>query len=96
MQDEIAVALIERGEGITDKTKTGIINIDTLSQYFQDGETVTLSEIKKRVKGFSPKITYIKVLARGTLDKRLTVEADDFSLQAVKMIVLTGGKAVKV
>ena len=96
LQDEIAVALIERGEGITDKTKTGILNIDTLSQNFQDGETVTLSEIKKRVKGFSSKVTYIKVLARGTLDKRLTVEADDFSLQAVKMIVLTGGKAVKV
>ncbi|MDE5654929.1 MAG: uL15 family ribosomal protein, partial [Clostridia bacterium] len=86
--------LIEKGEGITDKTKTGIINIDTLSQYFADGETVTLEEIKKRINGFG-NTTYIKVLARGTLDKRLIVEADDFSLQAVKMIVLIGGKAIK-
>ena len=41
------------------------------------------------------RVTYIKVLARGKLDKALTVEADDFSPQAVKMIVLTGGSAVK-
>lgn len=94
LQDEIVSELIEKGEGITDKTKTGIINIDTLSQYFADGETITLEEIKKRINGFG-KTTYIKVLARGTLDKRLIVEADDFSLQAVKMIVLIGGKAIK-
>ena len=37
-----------------------------------------------------------KVLARGKLDKALTVEAADFSLPAVKMIVLTGGKVVKI
>ena len=96
LQDEVAVAMIEKEDGIVDKTKTDIINIDTLSQYFSDGETVTLDEIKNRVKGFGKKVTYIKVLARGTLDKALTVEANDFSLQAVKMIILTGGQAVKV
>ena len=32
----------------------------------------------------------------GKLDKALTVEAADFSLPAVKMIVLTGGKVVKI
>lgn len=37
----------------------------------------------------------VKVLARGSLDKALTVEAADFSLPAVKMIVITGGKVVK-
>ena len=37
------------------------------------------------------KATYIKVLARGSLDKPLDVEADDFSPAAIKMIVLTGG-----
>lgn len=95
MSDEVAVSLIEKSEGKTDKTKQGIINIDTLSQNFQSGEVVTLAEIKKRVKGFNQKTTYIKVLARGTLDKPLTVEADTFSIQAVKMIVLTGGKVIK-
>ncbi len=95
IKDEVAEQLVVKSGGVSDRTKTGIINIDTLSQNFGDGETVTLAEIKKRVKGFGGKVTYLKVLARGTLDKKLTVEADSFSLQAVKMIVLTGGKAVK-
>lgn len=94
LNDEAAAALVEQSERLSDKTKTGIINIDTLSQFFKDGETVTIDEIKKRINGYR-KTTYIKVLARGTLDKRLTVEADMFSPQAVKMIVLTGGKAIK-
>lgn len=95
MQDEVAATLIKKSDGTSDRTKTGIVNIDALSRYFESGETVTLDEIKKRVKGFNRQITYIKVLARGSLDKALTVEADGFSLQAVKMIVLTGGAAVK-
>lgn len=95
MKDEVAASLIEKSYGVTDKTKQGIINIDTLSQCFESGETVTLDEIKKRVKGFNKQTTYLKVLARGTLDKPLIVEADSFSIQAVKMIVLTGGKAIK-
>lgn len=41
------------------------------------------------------KAASVKVLARGMLDKSLTVEAADFSLAAVKMIALTGGKVVK-
>lgn len=94
LTDEVAAALVENVDSFSDKTKTGIINIDILSQCFVDGETVTLDEIKKRINGYS-KTTYIKVLARGTLDKRLIVEADDFSIQAVKMIVLLGGKAIK-
>ena len=40
----------------------------------------------------SPKIARVKVLARGIMYKRLTVKASKFSLQAVKMITLAGGK----
>ncbi len=95
MGDDVAELLVEKAGGVSDRTRTGIVNIDTLSRYFTDGETVTLEEVKKRVPNFSNKVTYLKVLGRGTLDKKLTVEADNFSLQAVKMIVITGGKAVK-
>ena len=42
------------------------------------------------------KVGSFKVLARGQLDKSLTVEANDFSLAAVKMIALTGGKVVRI
>lgn len=95
MQDEVAATLIESEDGVSDRTKQSIVNVDTLSQCFENGEVVTLDEIKKRVKGFNKNTTYLKVLARGTLDKSLTVEADGFSLQAVKMIVLTGGTVIK-
>ncbi len=94
LADEVAAGMVEESGRFSDRTKTGIINIDTLEQYFEDGETVTLDEIKKRVSGYN-KVTYIKVLARGTLDKKLTVEADDYSIEAVKMILLTGGKVLR-
>ena len=70
------------------------INIDTLSKHFQKGDRVTIDVLKK--KGLVPKKeTAIKVLARGTLDKPLTVEAAAFSLDAIKMIVLVGGTAIR-
>ena len=91
LQDDIAVALIEESDEVSDRTKQGIVNIDTLSKHFADGETVTLEEMKKRIPKFVKSTTYVKVLARGRLGKSLVVEADDYSLAAVKMIVLAGG-----
>lgn len=73
----------------------GEVNIDSLSRRFKAGETVTLEELKAR-RMVSKKAAAYKVLARGALDKPLIVEAQDFSLDAVKMITLTGGKARKV
>ncbi len=74
--------------------RKGIINIDTISDAFSEGETVTLK--KMIAKQLVPKnVNYIKVLARGVLDKPLTVKAHDFSMDAVKMIVIVGGNAVK-
>lgn len=95
LQDDIAVALIEEDEEVSDRTKIEIINIDTLSKFFENGETVTLQEIKKRVPKFPKNATYIKVLARGVLDKKLKVIADSYSIEAAKMILLTGGNAIK-
>ena len=70
------------------------INIDTLSKHFQKGDRVTIEALKR--KGLVPKKeTAIKVLARGTLDKQLIVEAAAFSLDAIKMIVLVGGTAIR-
>lgn len=95
LTDDEASSAIEEGTRRADKTKTAIVNVDTLGKVFSAGERVTLEEIKKRVPYIDKRATYIKVLARGELDKQLTVEADDFSLQAVKMIILTGGKAIR-
>lgn len=91
MADEEVEAFVQESERYSDKTKRDIVNIDALGKYFKAGETVTVEEIRKRVPSVNGKATYIKVLARGTLDKPLNVEADDFSPTAIKMIVLTGG-----
>ena len=86
--------VVKAGERHMDKTKMGIVNIDTLSRHFEAGETVTLDEIKNRVPCFDQKITYVKVLARGTLDKALTIEADAFSQEALEKIALAGGTVI--
>lgn len=91
IDDAQAEAFIRESGRVADKTKKDIVNIDALGRYFSAGETVTVEEIRKRVPAVNSKATYIKVLARGTLDKPLNIEADDFSPAAVKMIVLTGG-----
>ncbi len=75
-------------------TRKGIINIDTLSAYFENGDTVDLAVLKEK-KLIPLKTDLLKVLARGTLDKQLTVKAHDFSDDAVKMIHALNGKAVR-
>ena len=95
MTDEEADSRVIQSTRKADKTKKGIINVDVLSNCFKNGETVTLEEIKNRVKNFDKKVTYVKVLARGALNKRLTVEADEFSVDAEKMILLMGGTVMK-
>ncbi|MDE6613132.1 MAG: uL15 family ribosomal protein, partial [Clostridia bacterium] len=92
LPDEKVENYIKVSEKVSDKTKRAIVNIDTLGRYFKSGDKVTLEEIKRRVPDVNKKTTYIKILARGTLDKPLEIEADDFSPAAVKMIILTGGK----
>ncbi|MDD7700812.1 MAG: uL15 family ribosomal protein, partial [Eubacteriales bacterium] len=66
------------------------VNIDTLSAHFENGDTVTPAALRRM--GLIPKkAAGVKILARGTLNKSLTVLAHDFSADAVKMIALTGG-----
>ncbi len=74
--------------------RRGVVNVDTLSRNFGGGERVDINLLKEKT--LIPYDTgYLKILARGVIDKPLTVYADDFSLQAVKMIALTGGEAVR-
>lgn len=95
LDDRYVEVFVRQGSRTSDRTKKAVINIDTLGKYFEKGERVTVEEIKKRIPSTGKKVTYIKVLARGILDKALTVEADDFSPAAIKMIVLTGGEVIR-
>ena len=74
--------------------KMAVVNIDALHDAFEAGDVITLDDLKAKdlVPAGSGRV---KVLASGILDKPLTVQADSFSTQAIKMIVLTGGHAVK-
>ena len=91
MSDEVAeeVIVIKKSK-VKHMGKKEVINLDMLSKHFNDGDVVDLESLKAK-KLINAKTDYIKVLARGVLDKKLIVKADDFSLQAVKMIALMGG-----
>ena len=95
--DSLAKDLIKRGRETvrTEGKAHSIINVDTLSEGFTSGERVDVNILKSR--GLVPYDTaYLKVLARGIIDKPLKVYANEFSLSAVKMIALTGGEAIRV
>lgn len=82
--------LYENGAG---HGKQGIINIGVISEHFEANETVTIAALKQ--KGLVPKnVGRIKVLAYGVLDKPLTIKSEAYSVQAIKMIELTGGTVI--
>lgn len=95
--DSLAKDLVKKNREIVYTTGRGkgIINVDTLSDNFISGDRVDVNVLKAH-KLVSQDTAYLKVLARGSIDKPLSVYANDFSLSAVKMICLTGGEAVKV
>ncbi len=99
MSDEKATSLVEVSTSVKSKSdKNGgkaIVNIDTLSANYKAGETVTLESLKQKHL-VSKKTGYLKILGRGVLNKPLIVEADDFTVNALKMILLTGGRVIKI
>ncbi len=93
MTDTVAQHLIETAVG-AGEGKMGIINVGQLSEAFAPGETVSLAALK--AKGMvDENVGRLKILASGVLDRPLVVKADAFSVQAIKMITLTGGHVVK-
>ena len=74
--------------------KMGAVNVGTLNDHFEDGDKVDINILKEK-KLIDSDCKRVKILADGDLDKTLTVEANSFSLQAIKMITLVGGHAVK-
>jgi ribosomal protein L15 len=94
ISDSLAKNLLTNAESpiVTDGNKRYIVNIDTISDSFEAGNNVDINSMKE--KGIIPKdAKYVKVLARGVIDKPINIIANSFSLSAVKMIALTGGTA---
>ncbi len=97
LSDKLAARLVD-APALTVQThgrRKVIINVGALNRAFDAGERVDVNALKDRY--LVPYDTgYLKVLADGYLDRALEVYADSFSLQAVKMIALTGGHAYRV
>lgn len=99
MSDECAREQIQSEEEQLDSriyhgSKRSTINLDTISANFREGDTVTLNDLKTK-KLVGENVGFVKILARGRLDKALTILAQDFSTSAIKMIILTGGVAIR-
>ena len=95
MSDEEAeehIEIIEEQPGQERSGKMEAVNLDTICDHFEDGDVVTLESLKEK-KLIPAKAGRVKILARGTMTKKLDIVADNFSLQAVKMITLAGGKS---
>lgn len=70
------------------------IDIDDIAIYFNDGDLVNL-ETLRTLNLLKEDTDGIRVVGRGNLDKSLIVEAYDFTETAIKMILIAGGKAIK-
>ena len=72
------------------KKNYSIVNIERLN-IFKDGDVVTRKELID--KGIIKKVGYgVKILAKGDLNKKLTIKADKFSQKAISEIESVGGK----
>ena len=92
ISDDFAMenANYEEGAGVG---RQGIINIGMLDENFEAGDTITLAILKER--GLMPrKVGRMKVLADGILNKPLIIKSESYSIEAIKMIELTGGKVI--
>ena len=95
MSDSDAMKLVVTKKAAVVAGQKAIINLSTINSKFEAGETVNIEALKAK-KLIPAKTTKLKVLGSGNVDKPLNVEAHAFSLQAVKMITLTGGTATQI
>jgi large subunit ribosomal protein L15 len=77
------------------RTHTQAVNLQDLERRFDAGDEVTLEALKAKGLG-SRKDVPVKILAKGTITKKLTVHAHGFSAAAREAIEAAGGTAVVV
>ena len=71
------------------RTKTQPVNLADLEERFDDGAEVTPASLKE--KGLATRKDPVKILARGEIKKKLTVNAHAFSAAAREKIEAAGG-----
>lgn len=71
--------------------KIGIVTLRQIESFSQDGDVVTKDILIE--KGLLKKGLLLKILATGTLSKKISIEADAFSNGAKEAIAGVGGQA---
>ena len=73
------------------RTRYAVINLDSLNR-FEEGTVVTPALLKETgiIKN---QLDGVKVLGNGTLEKKLTIQANKFSASALEKIKESGSKA---
>ena len=92
ISDDLAMKSV-RYESPAGRGEQGIINIGVIDAMFEAGAVVTLEDLKQKDL-LTKKTGRLKVLAAGMLNKPLTIKAENYSVQAIKMIELTGGTVI--
>lgn len=82
--------LPKRGFTNINRKEYAIVNLDTLNRF--DADTVITPELLLETGVISNVKSGVKVLAKGTLEKGLTVKAHKFSKTAKESIEAAGGK----
>jgi large subunit ribosomal protein L15 len=82
--------LPKRGFTNIHRKEFAVVNLETLNR-FEDGTEVT-PELLKETGVVSNMKSGVKVLAKGNLEKKLTVKAHKFSASAIEAIEAAGGK----
>ncbi len=75
------------------RTHTQAVNLQDLERRFEAGDEVTLEALKAKGLGTRKEIP-VKILAKGTISKPLTVHAHAFSASAREAIEAAGGSCV--
>ena len=73
------------------RTRYAVINLDSLNR-FDEGTVVTPALLKETVI-IKNQLDGVKVLGNGTLEKKLTIQANKFSASALEKIKESGSKA---
>ncbi|MCM1393394.1 MAG: uL15 family ribosomal protein [[Eubacterium] siraeum] len=93
--DETAEKCIEtKNVDFIDDSVIETVKLDDIDANFQDGNRVTLEKLRK-LGLVSEDCTGYTVTADKRLTKPLIIVANDFTLPAVKLIALTGGRAIR-
>jgi len=73
--------------------KQGIINLGDIDRVFEPYDIITLAVLKERGM-MAKKVGRMKILADGILTKPIIVKSESYSVEAIKMIELTGGTVI--